>query len=67
MKCEQCLFEGDCSLRKIASDLTGCEGHSKERPPHKGEVKCSCCQTWVQQSEAFNHKINGKYICFKCY
>lgn len=67
MKCKDCLYENNCSLKEIASDLTGCEGHSKERPPHKGEVKCSCCKTWIHNSQAFKHKTNGTFICFSCY
>ena len=67
MKCSNCLYEDNCSLKDIAKDLIGCEGHSKKRPPRKGEVKCSCCGKWVHQSQAFKHKETGKYLCFDCY
>ena len=68
MKCTQCLFEDNCSLRKLAKDLTGCEGHSKERPPNEGEVKCSCCGQWRSTEKVFYHKTDTtKNLCFCCY
>jgi hypothetical protein len=35
------MYENNCSLRDIAKDITGCEGHSKEKPSKKEEVKKS--------------------------
>ncbi len=31
LKCSVCLYKNNCSLREIAKDITGCEGHSKDR------------------------------------
>lgn len=67
MKCKDCLCKNNCSLKEVAKDLIGCEGHGKERPPHKGEVKCYCCSSWVHLSNAFKRKDSNKYLCFKCY
>lgn len=67
MKCIDCLYENNCSLREIAQDLVGCEGHSKERPPQEGEVRCSYCKSWVDKSQTFQHEINKHYVCFNCY
>lgn len=68
MKCTQCLFEDNCNLKKLAKDLTGCEGYSKERPPNEGEVKCSCCGQWKSKKEVFEHNTDeNKNLCFNCY
>lgn len=67
MKCKDCLYKSNCSLREIASDLTGCEGHSKERLTHKDKVKCSCCKTWVRESQAFKNITYRTFLCFNCY
>ena len=67
MECNNCLFEGNCILKRFAEDLTGCEGHSKKRLSRKGEVRCSCCGKWVDESQTFKHKVSGKYLCFDCY
>ena len=68
MKCTNCKYEDNCSLRKIAPDLIGCEGHSKEREKRNGEVKCKICNHWVKEDFAFAHNtIEDDYICFNCY
>lgn len=66
MKCINCMYEKDCELKKIAKDLTGCEGHSKAKI-HKEKVKCFCCNKLVKNEHAFLHKIYNKHLCFKCY
>lgn len=35
MRCDQCKFDKNCSLKEIAKDITGCTGHSKERDKKK--------------------------------
>lgn len=67
MKCGNCLYRDNCSLKDLEKDLTGCEGHSKERPPREGEVKCKCCGQWVSKYKTFTD-INGQNpICFTCW
>lgn len=67
MQCNQCLYENNCKLKEISKYLTGCEGHSKERPPHKGEVKCLCCKQWKNKNKVFTHIDGNNHICFDCY
>lgn len=52
----------------MASDITGCEGHSKEKPLEECKVICSSCNEIVDRDKAFISKYNDKdCICFKCY
>lgn len=32
IKCLECKYQNRCSLREIAADLTGCEGHCQTVP-----------------------------------
>jgi len=69
MICRACLYETNCKLKEIAPDITGCEGHSKEKPPIEGYLKCYCCRTWNPQNRMFKHKYDKerKSICFDCF
>lgn len=42
MRCNKCIFESNCSLREIASDLIGCEGHSQGKPQKVKETHRAC-------------------------
>lgn len=67
MQCAKCLYNGGCSLQAIARDITGCEGHSKEKPPKANEVRCSYCGEWIHKDRVFTHKDGKHYCCFKCF
>lgn len=67
MRCTQCEFDKYCKLKEIASDLIGCDGHSKERAPSENEVKCICCKEWVKKKECFKNSNNNTYVCFRCF
>jgi hypothetical protein len=66
VKCTHCLYEENCSLKEIAKDITGCDGHSKERPPKENQVRCLSCKRWVDKNKTFERK-DGKHCCFDCY
>lgn len=61
MKCEMCLYNGSCSLQDIAEDISGCEGHSKERPLN--EVRYSLCDKVVDRPEEY--RLKAKSTDFK--
>lgn len=64
MKCKVCKFENSCSLKDIAKDLTGCEGHSKSKYKDSELVQCISCKEWT--SYAFDWE-DGTYMCYECY
>lgn len=68
MRCDECKFETNCSLRKIASDITGCTGHSKRRELKNTEVICWDCRRIVDKKEAFQDvRYESIWLCFDCY
>lgn len=67
MNCKICIYDNNCSLQDIAKDITGCEGHSKEKVPKEGQVKCNTCHEWIDKDRAFKLKYIDEYCCFRCY
>lgn len=68
MRCEQCKFDDNCSLKEIAKDITGCTGHSVPRELRKNEVRCWQCGDFVDKEKAFQDKnYKSIWICFNCY
>lgn len=67
MKCTQCMYEENCSLREIAKDLTGCMGHSALKPPREGYYQCCGCKAWYPKDKIFLHKDGKHHLCFNCY
>ena len=67
MKCSQCLYVENCNLKVIAKDITGCLGHSKEKPIEKGYQKCSCCGEITHENRLFFHSNGKDVICFNCF
>lgn len=66
MKCTECKFEYNCNIRKIAKDITGCEGHSRKINT-EDEVRCMYCKEWVHKSKAYEPSVfKGHYICIRC-
>lgn len=66
MKCKVCKFESNCSLREIAKDITGCEGHSKSRYEDDELVECGTCGCWSYKEYSFEIE-EGEYACSDCY
>lgn len=76
MKCNICIYDNNCKLKKIALELTGCEGYSKLKPPKEGQLQCYSCKGWFDESRIFKnkyetrilkHKYKNRYLCFDCY
>ena len=67
MKCSICLYEENCNLKNVAPDLTGCDGHSKLKPPKENQSKCCCCLQWKDNDGMFHHSDGNKHICFECW
>lgn len=67
MKCSDCLYNDNCSLKEIAKDITGCEGHSKERLPRENEIKCGFCGRFVIKERVFTNTEGKNAICFDCW
>lgn len=67
MKCYECELENDCQLKITANDITGCDGHGRQKPPKPGMVSCMCCGNWVDKNKTFSHKNGRDYLCFDCY
>lgn len=53
MRCSECEFESNCSVREIAPDITGCNGHSKSK---KTKAK----------NRARNKKFKSIWMCCNC-
>lgn len=68
MRCEDCEYIDGCSLREIATDITGCTGHSKRRKLKSDEVICWQCRSTVNKNRAFQDKnYKDIWVCFNCY
>lgn len=66
MKCKVCKFESNCSLREIAKDIIGCEGHSKSKYENDELVQCATCGCWSYEDDTFKLE-DGVYTCYECY
>lgn len=38
MKCINCMYEKNCSLKELVKDITGCDGHSKSKQYNDGII-----------------------------